>query len=74
MSATSAASELPLIEAFGASISQSIRSSTILIVGDAPLGNGLIVRILRRAGLGTSTRSKAQGRCGGAAPSSRTWC
>jgi phosphoserine phosphatase RsbU/P len=50
MSATSAASELPLLEAFGASISQSIRSSTILIVGDAPLGNGLIVRILRRAG------------------------
>lgn len=50
MSATSAASELPLIEAFGASISQSIRSSTILIVGDAPLGNGLIMRILRRAG------------------------
>ena len=50
MSAAPAGSELPLIEAFGASISQSIRSSTILIVGDAPLGNGLIVRILRRAG------------------------
>ena len=50
MSAAPAGSELPLIEAFGASISPSIRSSTILIVGDAPLGNDLIVRILRRAG------------------------
>jgi sigma-B regulation protein RsbU (phosphoserine phosphatase) len=50
VSAARAASELPLIEAFGASISQSITSSTILIVGDAPLANGLIIRILRRAG------------------------
>lgn len=50
MSAAPAAPELPLIEAFGASISPSIRSSTILIVGDASLGNGLMVGILRRAG------------------------
>jgi CheY-like chemotaxis protein len=50
VSAVPAASHLPLIEAFGQSIARSIRSRTILVIGDAPLANGLIVRILGRAG------------------------
>jgi phosphoserine phosphatase RsbU/P len=50
VSAAPAASHLPLIEAFGQSIARSIRSRTILVIGDAPLANDLIVRILRRAG------------------------
>src|SRR5262249_40965518 len=50
VSVASAASKLPLIEAIGQSIARSIRSRTIMVVGDAQLANGLIVRILRRAG------------------------